>query len=649
MQVFAPFDIFTFLQGEEEFKGTCGWLDDMEKCKQEEIMKKIKICIVVLTAALGLSSWLTGCSGGGGGAAGPNSAPGEHSVVAAVRNSAPMSACANGGISVDAGIDVNGNGILDPSEVTSTQYVCNGANGTNGLNALVSVTTEPMGTNCANGGNKVNVGPDTNGNGVLDASEITSTDYICSGTNGTNGTNGSNGTNGANGSNTLVSIVSEPTGSNCANGGSKVTSGLDSNANSILDAGEVTMTTYVCNGATGPAGPGVTWVDVTGTSVQAVSNTGYLADNVSQVTVTLPVSPAVGDIVQVTGIGAGGWKIAQNDGQSIITKDLPGSIGATWTARDSVRNWFGVASSSDGTKLVSTVNGGQIYTSTDSGVTWTARDSARNWFGVASSSDGTKLVAAVNGDQIYTSTDSGVTWTARDSIRNWFGVASSSDGTKLVATVNGGQIYTSTDSGVTWTARDSARNWEFVASSSDGTKLVATVTTNGQIYTSTDSGVTWTARDSARYWFGVASSSDGTKLVAAAYGGQIYTSTDSGVTWTARDSVRNWYVVASSSDGTKLVATVNAYGGGQIYTSTDSGVTWTARDSVRNWYGVASSSDGTKLVAAVYGGQIYTSSLNTTIGTAGSISGGQYDAIELQCIGNNTFTVLSNEGYLTVQ
>ena len=528
-------------------------------------MKNIKICIVILTAALGFSSWLMGCSGGGGGAAGPNSAPGEHSVVAAVRNSAPLSACANGGISVDAGIDVNGNGILDPSEVTSTQYVCNGANGTNGLSALVSVTTEPAGTNCANGGNKVNVGLDTNGNGVLDASEITSTDYICSGTNGTNGTNGSNGTNGANGLNTLVSIVSEPAGSNCANGGSKVTSGLDVNANSVLDAGEVTTTTYVCNGATGPAGPGVTWVDVTGTSVQAASNTGYMADNVSQVTVTLPASPAVGDIVQVTGIGAGGWMIAQNAGQSIITKDLPGGIGALWTARDSVRNWYGVASSSDGTKLVATVIGGQIYTSTDSGATWTARDSVRSWVGVASSSDGTKLVATVTGGQIYTSTDSGATWTAHDSIRNWFGVASSSDGTKLVATV---------------------------------------------------------------------------------YGDQIYTSTDSGATWTARDSVRNWEGVASSSDGTKLVAAVQ---GGPIYTSTDSGVTWTARDSGRSWYGVASSSDGAKLVASVYGGQIYTSTPNTTIGTAGSISGGQYDAIELQCIGSNTFTVLSNEGYLTVQ
>ncbi len=118
--------------------------------------------------------------------------------------------------------------------------------------------------------------------------------------------------------------------------------------------------------------------------------------------------------------------------------------GYGWTARDSNRNWYGVASSSDGTKLVAVVAGGQIYTSTDSGVTWTARDSNRNWFAVASSSDGTKLVAVENGGQIYTSTDSGATWTARDSNRVWRGVAASSDGTKLVAVENGGKIYTAT-------------------------------------------------------------------------------------------------------------------------------------------------------------------------------------------------------------
>src|SRR5439155_7174268 len=83
----------------------------------------------------------------------------------------------------------------------------------------------------------------------------------------------------------------------------------------------------------------------------------------------------------------------------------------------------------------------------------------REWRSVASSADGSKLVAmsggaysgnGADGGQIYTSTDSGVTWTARDSNRHWMSVASSADGNKLVAVESGGLIYTSTDSGATW-------------------------------------------------------------------------------------------------------------------------------------------------------------------------------------------------------
>ena len=279
--------------------------------------------------------------------------------------------------------------------------------------------------------------------------------------------------------------------------------------------------------------------------------------------------------------------------------------GTAWTARDSNRNWFGIASSSDGTKLAATVNNGQIFTSVDSGITWTARDSNRLWFGIASSSDGTKLAASVQSGQIFTSVDSGVTWTARDSNRAWRSIASSSDGTKLAVVVLSGQIFTSVDSGVTWVEQASGtRDWSGIASSSDGTKLAATVQTSGQIFTSVDSGVTWTARDSNRSWLFIASSSDGTKLAATVNPGQIFTSVDSGVTWTARDSNRAWFGIASSSDGTKLAATVNP---GQIFTSVDSGVTWVEQASgTRDWRFIASSSDGTKLAATVDPGQIFT-------------------------------------------
>jgi photosystem II stability/assembly factor-like uncharacterized protein len=297
-------------------------------------------------------------------------------------------------------------------------------------------------------------------------------------------------------------------------------------------------------------------------------------------------------------------------GSPMVTR-LPRPVGVVWTARMADRNryWGKIASSADGTKLVATVYGGQLYTSTDSGVTWTARmtDSDRGWSPVASSEDGTKLVAAVYGGQLYTSTDSGVTWTARESNRSWSSLASSADGTKLLAAVDEGQLYTSTDSGVTWTARGTnGGSWRTVASSADGTKLVA-AKYSGLLYTSTDSGVTWTARDIPRPWWSVASSADGMKLVAALYQNQLYTSTDSGVTWTARESNRWWRSVASSADGIKLVAVEET---GLVFTSMDSGVTWAAQTmpaSDRRWNSVASSADGAKLAAVVQDGLPYTS------------------------------------------
>ena len=631
-------------------------------------------------APLALGLVLTACGGSSSTVAPVQVA--TNLVATSVRQAAPSTACPYGGIVVEGGIDSNGNKVLDPSEVTSTQTVCNGApgangatgptgasgasgsngtNGTNGLTTLVLVTGEPAGVNCPNGGNKILAGLDANGNSVLDANEVSTTAYVCTGANGTNGTNGVNGATGANGLNSLVSITPEPAGVFCQYGGSKVMSGVDSNANGILDAAEVTASSYACNGApgangtngtngaTGATGPGITWVNVTGTTAQAAPNKGYLANNAALVTITLPSTGVLGDIVQVSGIGAGGWKIAQNAGQSIITNGVMGNSGSEWMARDTARNWQSVASSGNGSKLVASAYGGQLYTSTDSGITWTARDAVRNWFGVASSADGSKLVAAVNSGQLYTSNDSGVTWTARDAVRGWYGVASSADGSKLVAGTIGGQIYTSTDSGVSWTARDAARIWYGVASSADGSKLVA-ASSGGQLYTSTDSGATWTARDVNRIWYAVASSADGSKLVASDFGGQLYTSSDSGVTWTARNANSIWRGVASSADGNKLVAAAN---GGQLYTSSDAGVTWVARGAVSNWFGVASSADGSKLVAAANSGQLYTSGptltpLSTTAGILGFMDGGQYDSVDLQCIDPNTYLVRGYVGSLTV-
>lgn len=52
-------------------------------------------------------------------------------------------------------------------------------------------------------------------------------------------------------------------------------------------------------------------------SVQGVMNTTYFADDVGLVSISLPTSFNVGDEFRVVGVGAGGWEITQNTGQTI--------------------------------------------------------------------------------------------------------------------------------------------------------------------------------------------------------------------------------------------------------------------------------------------------------------------------------------------
>lgn len=77
------------------------------------------------------------------------------------------------------------------------------------------------------------------------------------------------------------------------------------------------------------AGGGLTWTVVTGTTQAAAVNNGYIANNAGLVTVTLPSTSAVGDLVAVTGINnATGWKIAQNGGNQIFFGNLSTTAGA---------------------------------------------------------------------------------------------------------------------------------------------------------------------------------------------------------------------------------------------------------------------------------------------------------------------------------
>lgn len=56
------------------------------------------------------------------------------------------------------------------------------------------------------------------------------------------------------GASSLVQTVAEPAGSNCAEGGISIRTGVDDNDDGVLDDAEVDQTSYVCNGAQGGEG-----------------------------------------------------------------------------------------------------------------------------------------------------------------------------------------------------------------------------------------------------------------------------------------------------------------------------------------------------------------------------------------------------------
>lgn len=149
---------------------------------------------------------------------------GKDSIVK-ITEEQPGSNCPNGGQKIESGTDQDGNGQLSINEISQTKYVCNGKN------SLLNVVSEASGPNCANGGLKIELGIDLNGNNTLELNEVTQTKFLC---------------NGLNGSNSLTIYTNELNGDNCKSGGFKVESGLDKNANLILDPSEVLKTNYLC-------------------------------------------------------------------------------------------------------------------------------------------------------------------------------------------------------------------------------------------------------------------------------------------------------------------------------------------------------------------------------------------------------------------
>ena len=131
------------------------------------------------------------------------------------------------------------------------------------------------------------------------------------------------GTQGA----TVVGMVGGVSAANIAAGAGLANAAASGNvagaivlrgAGGDISVGTVTALSFAGNGAGLIGVPGtLPWQTVSATTAAAAANTGYLADHAALVTLTLPAAPNAGDIVRVTGVGAGGWALVPGAGQSV--------------------------------------------------------------------------------------------------------------------------------------------------------------------------------------------------------------------------------------------------------------------------------------------------------------------------------------------
>lgn len=231
-----------------------------------------------------LAAAIPACTGADG-TDGMNGVNGMDGSIVQTSNEPAGTNCANGGTRLEIGHDSDGDGTLAGAEIEQTVYVCNGepgSAGSPGAQSLISVTPEPEGANCAAGGQKIEYGIDDDDSGTLEASEVDGTEYVC---------------NGSDGLTSLIATADESPGANCTYGGTRITSGVDDNDNGTLEASEVDSTAYVCDGQ--PAATLFLSQDTNSNGLYRLDPTTGLATNVGMtgvigMTVGLTYDPSAG-------------------------------------------------------------------------------------------------------------------------------------------------------------------------------------------------------------------------------------------------------------------------------------------------------------------------------------------------------------------
>jgi hypothetical protein len=370
--------------------------------------------------------------------------------------------------------------------------------------------------------------------------------------------------------------------------------GASTFANSITSSGANTFTgvntfTNLANTFNGNFfGNGmVGWTATNSTAFTAQFDHGYLLTSPSLVTVTLPTSINVGDIIRVAGGGTGGWLIKCGASQTIVGNFA--SYSNCVMSQLSSSDCFGVACSADGVVIFDTPTAGLIYFTEYflAAGNWNSPVNVNGaYYSIACSANGKIVYAEKNSNgPIIKSTDGGLTFPSTNGTGNGTGISCTADGSTFYqnniacsgngayrAQVSGGQVQISINNGAF-----------------------------GNVTTAPATGIT-----------AVGCSSDCTKLIAAKSGGLLYASSDQGKNWTALTSVnRAWSSVWMSPDGSKFAASVNSgSGSGGVYYC-----------NVSSWP-------------------------NTSTISGGTICGSRGAAVELQCVATGVFMPISSTGLI---
>lgn len=100
--------------------------------------------------------------------------------------------------------------------------------------------------------------------------------------------------------------------------GQLVIGGTSSPAAATLTAGAGVSITNGNNSITiASTGGAFTWTNVTSTPQALAAQNGYVANDASEITFTLPTNSALGDTIRIMGKGAGGWTITYTTSQFI--------------------------------------------------------------------------------------------------------------------------------------------------------------------------------------------------------------------------------------------------------------------------------------------------------------------------------------------